>query len=58
MANNKKKETCPICLDNLLKRKRETLILCGHNFCKKCIQTYIRNKVNDGQVLSTQLICQ
>jgi hypothetical protein len=41
---------CSICFDNKLNSEYEVKLQCGHQFCITCVQNYLRNKVNNGDV--------
>ncbi|CAN0002977.1 unnamed protein product, partial [Hapterophycus canaliculatus] len=39
-----------ICLDDRPAEEGFALSACGHTFCRACLEAYVANKVNDGQV--------
>ncbi|MBN3271021.1 DTX3 ligase, partial [Polyodon spathula] len=39
-----KKETCPICLDDIKETVKETLSRCQHSFCRGCLKSAFDNK--------------
>uniref|UniRef100_A0A6U3T8X9 RanBP-type and C3HC4-type zinc finger-containing protein 1 n=1 Tax=Ditylum brightwellii TaxID=49249 RepID=A0A6U3T8X9_9STRA len=60
-TNNKTQKSpkieCPICLSDVPTTESVQLSSCTHTFCETCIRQYITDKIQNGQVLSTQLTC-
>jgi len=48
---------CPICLCETAPGEAAVLIGCSHAFCLDCISTYVRGKVEAGEVLPESLAC-
>ena len=48
---------CVICLEDLLQNNIFTLTLCGHNFCKECLQSYIKSQINSIPIIDLPLSC-
>jgi hypothetical protein len=50
--------TCPICFCETVSEEACQLdASCSHNFCVECLTTYVRGKVESGEVLPHQLQC-
>jgi hypothetical protein len=49
---------CVICQDDAKKGGGEyCLSECQHRFCRECFEGYVKSKIDNGQVKSTELIC-
>jgi hypothetical protein len=48
---------CPICFCEFTTDDGVLVGDCGHGFCQDCFSQYVKGKVGEGQVLSTQLVC-
>jgi hypothetical protein len=49
--------TCPICFCEEEPASACKLASCGHAFCVECLSTYVKGKVEQGEVMSEQLVC-
>jgi hypothetical protein len=49
--------TCPICMCDAEPAEACALSACRHEFCVECLETYVRGKVQQGEVLADQLVC-
>ena len=49
--------TCPICMCEEEPATAVSLASCGCHFCEDCIKAYVREKVDAGNVMQSQLLC-
>ena len=48
---------CPICFCDYAVEDGVRTSTCGHDFCAECFGQFVRTKVKDGEVTSSQLAC-
>ena len=55
LANKRYK--CVLCLDDDVKIEDMVTLSCDHRFCRDCLANYLKSKISDALVASSDLIC-
>ena len=46
MSSVKQKETCVICMEEIIAKDQTKIDSCEHTYCRECIQTWVRDSEN------------